>query len=60
MHLSTFSARKTTDGWVIDATKLDGHLEQLVGLYTSRAKAVGWIADHPASWWTSYITENGE
>jgi hypothetical protein len=60
MHLSTFAARETLSGWVVDATKADGRIEQLVGLYTSRAKAVGWIADHPASWWRSNPTENGE
>jgi gamma-glutamyl-gamma-aminobutyrate hydrolase PuuD len=51
MHLSTFAARKISDGWVIDATKADGCIEQLVGVYNSEALAVDWIVNHPAAWW---------
>jgi hypothetical protein len=47
--LINIAARKTKDGWVIDATKIDGHVEQLIGVYKSKLKATNWIADHPAA-----------
>ena len=52
MHSSTLAARETREGWVIDATKADGRIEQLLGLFTSKSAATDWIADHPAEWWT--------
>jgi hypothetical protein len=51
MHLSTFAARWTEDGWVIDATKIDGRVEQLIGLYNTEAGAMNWITAHPVAWW---------
>jgi hypothetical protein len=51
MHLSTFEARETDAGWVIDATKNDGKVEQILGVFTSKRGAVKWIAEHPAAWW---------
>jgi hypothetical protein len=53
MHLSTFSTRETTIGWVIDATKRDGRIEQLIGIFDTEEFAANWIADHPALWWKS-------
>jgi len=35
MHLSTLAARETNDGWVIDGTKADGAVEQLIGVFRS-------------------------
>jgi hypothetical protein len=54
MHLSTFAAREISTGWVVDATKADGRVEQLLGVYTSKAGAVNWIADHPPTWWKQH------
>ena len=56
MHLSTFASRQITSGWVVDATKADGRVEQLVGLYNSQAAATTWIAEHPAAWWVIHPT----
>jgi hypothetical protein len=53
MHQSTFAARSADYGWVIDATKNDGQVEQLVGVYRSEYLAVRWIEDHPAAWWAA-------
>jgi hypothetical protein len=51
MSLSTFAVRKTIHGWVIDATKTDGQVDQLIGVYTTKLSAVQWIASHSAAWW---------
>jgi hypothetical protein len=51
MHLSMFSTRETKAGWVIDAYKINGNVEQLLGVFTTKLGAVNWIAEHPAVWW---------
>jgi hypothetical protein len=50
MHTSTFATRQTDAGWVIDATKADGEVVQLVGLYRKKKAAIVWMAGHPAEW----------
>lgn len=53
MHLSTFAPRSAWYGWVIDATKNDGQVVQLTGVYTSERSAMRWIEEHPAAWWVA-------
>jgi hypothetical protein len=51
MHLSTFAIRKLGVGsWVVDATSNAGVVRQLIGVFSKKAGATKWVADHPASW----------
>jgi hypothetical protein len=51
LHTSTFCARQIFDGWVIDATRSNGLVEQLIGVFSSKSAALMWISEHPAAWW---------
>jgi hypothetical protein len=50
MHTSTFATRHINSGWVIDATKANGQVVQLMGVYVEEKAAKAWIAEHPAEW----------
>jgi len=50
MHSSTFAIRHIDAGWVIDATKADGRVEQLVGVFLKKKHAIVWMAEHTAEW----------
>jgi hypothetical protein len=50
MHSSTFAIRHIDAGWVIDAIKADGRVEQLVGVFLKKKYAVVWMAEHTAEW----------
>ena len=50
MHLSTFTPRHIDAGWVIDATKADGQVVQLIGVFVNKKAAVVWMAEHTSKW----------
>jgi hypothetical protein len=50
MQTSTFATRNSDGGWVIDATKADGQIVQLVGVYLKKDAALAWMAVHTAEW----------
>jgi hypothetical protein len=50
MQTSTFTTRHTDAGWVIDATKADGEVVQLIGVYLKKKAATAWMAEHTAEW----------
>jgi hypothetical protein len=50
MQTSTFATRNSDGGWVIDATKADGQIVQLVGVYLKKDAAIAWMAVHTAEW----------
>jgi hypothetical protein len=50
MQLSTFATRHIDAGWVIDATKADGQVVQLIGVFVNKKAAVVWMAEHTSKW----------
>jgi hypothetical protein len=54
---TTFATRHINTGWVIDATKADGQVEELVGVYAHEHDAVNWIANQIA--WTKLKLVSG-
>jgi hypothetical protein len=56
MQSSTFAPRNSDAGWVIDATALNGEVNQLVGVYLKEKDAMRWIAGHTPEWFKTHAS----